>query len=85
MQTPPLFELRKLSVLIKLYPEILRNSYLNTGIYASREGALVQSWPRRLFTFQWQQERESSIFLFGPGLDSASPLHCKSQKRNKLK
>ena len=58
-------------------------SYLNTELYASREVTLAQLWARRLFTFQWQQERENSLLFFGPGLDSTSPLHSKSEKRNK--
>ena len=58
-------------------------SYLNTELYASREVTLAQSWARRLFTFQWQQERGNSLFFFGPGLNSTSPLYSKSKKRNK--
>ena len=53
-------------------------SYLNAELYASRKVALAQSWARGLFAFQWQQEREKSLFFFGPGLDSTSPLHSKS-------
>ena len=44
-------------------------SHLNTKLYASREVTLAQSGARRLFTFQGQQERENSLFFFGPGLD----------------
>ena len=58
-------------------------SYLNTELYASREFTSTQSWARRLFTFQWQQERESSLLFFDSGLDSTSPLHSKSKKKKK--
>ena len=57
-------------------------SYLNTELYASREFTLAQLWARRLITFQLQQERENSLFFFGPGLDLTSPLHSKSKKMN---
>ena len=62
---------------------IQKKSYLNTELYASREVTLAHLWARKLITFQWQQERESSLLFFGPGLNSTSPLHSKSKKRNK--
>ena len=52
--------------------------YLNTELYASREVTLAHLGARRLFTFQWQQERENSLLFFGPGLDST--LHSRSKK-----
>ena len=58
-------------------------SYLNSELYASREVILAQLWARKLITFHWQQERENSLLFFGTGLDSTSPLHSKSKKRNK--
>ena len=59
-------------------------SYLNNELYASRDITLAQLWARRLFTFQWQQERENSSFSFGPGLDSTSLLHSKVRFWQKL-
>ena len=55
-------------------------SYLNIELYASREVTLAQLWARRLFPFQWHQEKESSLLFFGSGLDSTTPFTVKAKK-----
>ena len=39
-------------------------------------------WATKLFTFQWQNEKQVYSFFLGPGLDSILP--CKSNNRNEI-